>query len=198
MKTLTNLKKLTVLTAALFALSAPVLAQTEPLVDLELTSVDVITAQKSNSFQLITNVTMYDYGQVASHAVDVVMEYGPLVPILIHDFVDYWQDENNCKQQSILNCANGTCTPIAIYGVGSVDRFCTSAGTWTHLCGCANVIQREFGWVDIIPGFTTVTITVDPDNLVEEIDETNNTIVVDLQPIANEAESWSAIKSMYR
>lgn len=196
MKRLPNPKTLAVLTVALIALASPALAQ-EPLIDLELTSVEMLTADKAGSFQLRPQITSYNYGHLANHALDVVMHYGSLAPVLLHDWIEYFEQENNCWQQSILNCGNGTCADIYT-GLGWIDRFCTSDGTWVARCACANIWNKEFDWVEIEPGWTTVTVIVDPFNLVEEIDETNNEITIDLMPIPNEQRSWSAIKSIYR
>ena len=135
---------------------------------------------------------------VGGHAVDILLEYGPLVPILIHDFVDYVQDENTCPQQSSLDCGAGTCSDIIVHGLGGSERFCASDGTYVDHCACMNMPHRDFGCNEDVIGFNTVTITVDPDDLGEEIDETNNTMIISLSPVAAEPTSWGEIKGMYR
>ncbi len=42
------------------------------------------------------------------------------------------------------------------------------------------------------------TVIVDPDNLADELDETNNTMTFALGPVGAESRSWSAVKALYR
>ncbi len=195
MKRSTNWKWLAILTVALVALSTPVVAQ--PELDLELVSVDIFTAKQAGEFQLRPNINIHNFGNLASHALDIVMHYGSIAPQLLTDTVTYFQQEHDCWQQSILHCGDGNCLDITTYQ-GTITGFCSGNNTTFMRCGCSYHYVEEYPWTVIEPGFTTVTIIVDPYNVVPEYDETNNTIVIDLMPIANETSTWSGIKSMYR
>ncbi|MBC8426897.1 hypothetical protein H8E07_22510 [bacterium] len=195
MKRSTNLKRLALAGLAACLSATPAAAQ-DPLVDLELSDIQVeIFEDRSETFQLRPVVTLRNAGGLASHAFDVAMYYVPFGLTILHDTVTYVQDNNDCWQQPISDCGGGC---LDIYtGLGWFDGFCASSGFLLN-CGCLYVINKEFEPVPYSLGYTTVTVTVDPYNLVPEADETNNQMTIDLGAIPNDAAAWGAIKSMYR
>jgi len=194
MKRSMNWKWLACLTVVVVAMAAPALAQ--PEIDFELASVDVLTAREIGQFQLIPHVNIHNFGNLASNALDVIMHYGSLAPQLINDTISHVQEQHDCWTQSFLNCAQGSC--LNLYTTqGTLTGFCTGNNTTFMRCGCSYYWTQEYDWTLIEVGFTTITVIVDPFNLVEEFDETNNEIVIDLMPIPNESRTWGAIKSMY-
>jgi len=196
MKRSTNWMKLTVVCFALCALTATAPAQ-EPDVDLVLSDVQVLVfPDKSTTFQILPTITLNNYGTLAPQMVQVALDYADLARILINDGITWIDEENNCSQQSMLNCGNGTCADL-VSGLGWMDGFCTSSGR-TPPCGCSYIAHREFEPVPYMIGYNTVVITLDPDDLIDETDETNNVMTIDLGPIANEFVTWSALKGMYR
>jgi hypothetical protein len=196
MKWSTNWTMAACLGCAICALAATAPAQ-EPDLDLELTNVEVVVFGKSTDFQLRPTVTQYNFGNLASHALEIAMIYGPIGVRLIQDEVTFLQEENDCWQQSILNCGAGTCLDIYT-GLGWLEGFCTSGGARFLRCACAHIIHKEFEWIPYTFGYNTVIVRVDPNNLVEETDETNNEVIIDIGAVVNESETWGAIKSMYR
>ncbi len=193
MKTAMNWKWLVCLGCMICALATTATAQ--PNIDLELTSVEVVVTEKGTDFQIRPIVTIRNHGHLAAHALDMAMQYGPIAAQIVTDTVTYIQENNDCLQSPITNC-NGGCLDIYL-GLGWMDGFCADNGIF-YLCGCNYIIHKEFEWVTYVAGYESVTIQLDPENLVDEIDETNNEITINLAPVANESKSWTSIKSMYR
>jgi hypothetical protein len=188
------LKRLACLTVALVALATPTLAQ--PEIDFELASVELLTAKQAGQFQLIPNVTIHNFGNLATNTLEVVMHYGTVASQVLSSTISHIQEQHDCWQQNILNCAAGDC--LNLYTTqGTLTGFCTGNNTIFMRCGCSYYWTQEYDWTLIEPGFTTVTVIVDPDDLVEEFDESNNEITIDLAPIPNESRTWGAIKSIY-
>lgn len=181
---------------AICALATASAAQ-EPNVDLELTNVEVLVFGKSPEFQLLPTITHYNFGNLASRALEIAMIYGPIGVQLIQDEITYIQAENNCWQQPILECGSGTCLDIYT-GLSWLEGFCTNNSARFLRCACSYIIHKEFEWAPYTFGYNTVVVRVDPNNLVEETDETNNEMIIDLGAVVNESETWGAIKSMYR
>ncbi|MBC8426899.1 hypothetical protein H8E07_22520 [bacterium] len=192
-----NWKWLALLGCVLCTMASTTTAQ-EPDLDLVLADVQVLVfPDKSSTFQLRPMVNVWNRGNLLSHAIDVAQTYGPVAQQLINDTVTYIQQEHSCWWQPITNCGGGTCLDIMSIYYGSAEGTCASGGFLMH-CGCLYSIEYELPETTFVPGYTTVTVAVDPFNLVPETDETNNTMTIDLGPIANDFETWSSIKSMYR
>lgn len=197
MKRSMNWTWLAILGCVLCTMATTATAQ-EPDLDLVLNDVEVLVfPDKSNSFQLRPNVGIWNKGNLLNHAIDVAQVYGPIGQQLINDAITYIQQEHNCWWQPITNCAGGECLDIYSIYYGTATGTCASGGFLMH-CGCYYVIDYELPETTFVPGYTTVEINVDPFNLVTETDETNNTMTIDLGPIANEIKTWSTVKSMYR
>jgi len=196
MKRSMNWMTLTVTCLALCALAATAPAQ-EPTLDLVLSDVQVLVfPDKSNTFQILPTITLNNFGDLAPHLVQVAMDYADVAQVLINDGITWIDEENNCSQQSMLNCGNGTCADI-VSALGWMDGFCTSRGGYPP-CGCSYIAHREFEPVPYMLGYNTVVITLDPDDLIDETDETNNVMTIDLGTVANDFVTWSALKDMYR
>jgi subtilase family serine protease len=43
-----------------------------------------------------------------------------------------------------------------------------------------------------------VTVTIDPEGIVPELNEMNNSMTVEIGPTATQPSTWGAIKSLYR
>jgi hypothetical protein len=180
----------------LCALASAAPAQ-DPQLDLALVDVQVLVLpEKSTSFQILPTIHLDNGGNLASHALDLAMYYAPIGLQILSDTVTYIQNNHDCWQQPITQCGDGNCLDIYT-GLGWLDGFCSTSGfLWN--CGCLYVINKEFEPVPYSLGYNTVTVTLDPYNLVPEADETNNEMTIDLGPIANDFVTWSGIKSMYR
>ena len=184
--------------AALAGLAVCLLAASAAAqVDLELSDVQVeVFEGRSETFQLRPVVTLRNAGNLAPHALDLALYYVPAGLRMLNDTVTYVQDNNDCWQQPITDCGDGNCLDIYT-GLGWLDGFCSNNGFLLN-CGCLYIINKEFEPIPYSIGYTTVTITVDPYNLVPETDETSNQMTIDLGAIPNDAANWGAIKSMYR
>jgi hypothetical protein len=102
---------------------------------------------------------------------------------------------------------SGYCPPLQISG----EWIVAECGPWTlryfdpilqewvvsDVCSCTYPILMV-GNSNVSTHPTTATATVDPDNLVPEMDETNNSMTIVVGPSANDATSWGLIKALYR
>jgi hypothetical protein len=90
---------------------------------------------------------------------------------------------------------DGICVPMIINGTVTSG----SCVNWLYPngCSCIYLVLSNEG-VQPYGGQATCTAVVDEDNNVQEADETNNSMTVDLQPIAVDMSTWTAIKVLYR
>lgn len=184
------------LTAVAILAAVPAAAQ-EPDLDFELTHVEVLLSEGKTSFQITTTTMLHNTGNLASHLLQQALYYAPIGRMLIEEFVEYVQQEHDCWQQSSLDCGAGSCLDI-ITGLGFADGHCSNNASWIDRCACGYVLHRTFEPIPFQIEFPTASIMVDPDGLVDEIDETNNEYVIDLAAVAASPRSWSAIKGLYR
>ena len=181
---------------ALFcAAAAPGLAQTEPQLDFEIVNVEIEISEKSEEFQAIVTVGLSNLGNLATHALQVALYYGPIGMQLIEDMVVYIQENHDCWQLSQLGCHLGSCLDINTFS-GWWEGHCINRHLW--YCGCSYEVHLYFAPIPIDPAYPIATIIVDPNNLVEEYDETNNEYIIDLAAVATEAKTWSTVKSLYQ
>jgi hypothetical protein len=183
--------------AAVAILAAVPVAAQEPDLDFELIHVEVLLSEGKTSFQVTTTTMLYNTGNLASHLLQQALYYAPIGRALLEEMIEYVQQEHDCWQQSSLNCAAGSCLDITT-GLGYTDGHCTTNASWLNRCACGYVLVRTFEPIPFQVEFPTVTIRLDPDGLIDEIDETNNEYVIDLAAVAASPRSWSAIKGLYR
>lgn len=102
---------------------------------------------------------------------------------------------------------SGDCPPLQING----ELIVAACAPWTvryfdpilqdwvvaDICSCIYPILKV-GNSNMATQPSTLTAVVDPDDLVWEVDETNNSMTIMVGPSANDATSWGFIKALYR
>ncbi|MBC8426898.1 hypothetical protein H8E07_22515 [bacterium] len=172
-------------------------ADDDPLLDLELSNVQVeVFEDRSETFQILPVITLRNAGDLASHDLHVALYYVPVGVRALFDTVEYVQVNHDCWQQPVSECGGGRCEDILL-SLGRAQGFCDHCGFLSD-CGCLYILELAFEPLPYTLGYNSVLVSVDPYNLVPEADETNNTMIIDLGPIANDFVTWSGIKSMYR
>lgn len=161
--------------------------------DLELTAVDMEVA--GSDYRLIPRITLTNAGHLASHALKVATYYGPTLVQAASSTITYLQDHHTCWDYSWPNCGNGDCLDISGFGA-FYEGYCRDASLF-FFCACSYDVTPYLDWVGWT-GEPSVTIVVDPDNEVAEADESNNVLTIMLEPVGNDAPSWSQLKALYR
>jgi hypothetical protein len=109
--------------------------------------------------------------------------------------VDYFHNNHTCWNYSWPNCGTGECLDLYSFGA-TLEGTCHDASLF-FFCACKYELIHTLEWVQWT-GEPTVTIRLDPNNVVPEADETNNEITISLEPVANNASTWSTLKALYR
>ncbi|MBU0741365.1 hypothetical protein KKG45_02020 [bacterium] len=191
MKRSKNWQTLTIVGLALCTL-AVVPAQGQ---DLDLSVDDVVVEIVGNGYQAAPHIGLANHGNLANHLLQVAIYYGPIMVELLEDGVQYVQNHHTCWNYLYPNCGQGECLDIVsftAYYAGNCQR-----SALFYFCGCKYTITPYVQWIPYA-GQATLTVVVDPYNLVPEVDETNNTMTIDLEPVADETITWTAVKSIYR
>jgi len=195
MKKATNWKWLVCTVGALCTLaSMPAVGQD---LDLTVDAVDV-TYYAKGDFNVVPYVGLANQGQglITGQWLEVAIYYGPIMVELARDVIDYVHDHQTCWNYTPNNCGQGECLEIWTFTSNWVGE-CIS---WPNFyrCGCKYTITPYVEPVPCEPGVTTMTIVVDPNDLIPETDETNNEMTIDLGAVGDDLLTWSGVKSMYR
>jgi hypothetical protein len=170
------------------------LAQTK---DLTIEFVDVVYDQ--GYFHVTPYINLVNQGHdpdKSNHNLDLLIQYGQLTYQLLSDVVQYAIDHHTCWNYQPGDCGLGECLGLYTF-TSDWDGECKE---WPNFynCGCGYTITPYVEPVPYELGFQTMVLTVDPNDVVPETDETNNEVVIDLGPIANDLVTWSGVKSIYR
>ena len=192
MKRLTNRKWISIWTVVVCLTGSALIAGAQEL-DLEV--LDVGVELIGDNIYLHPQVRLTNAGNLAGHLLQIAIQYGPVMVEQLESGVEYVQENHTCWEYSFLNCGNGECLDIVTFSA-FWEGYCMSS-PWFLNCACAYVIEP---FVEPIPLSepTQLTVTVDPNGLVPEVDEDNNVFTINLEPIEAESSSWTLIKDMYR
>lgn len=190
MKRLTNWKWLACFTWMLCALAVTASAE-----DLDLSVAGITVDIVGDGYQVTPMINLANQGNLTAHVVKIAIYYGPILVQVLDDTVTYVQDHHTCWNFTWPNCGQGEC--LDIYGFGAYyEGACQDIYAFFH-CGCTYTMEPFVEWIPY-GGQPTLTVVVDPDHEVPEVDEGNNSMTVDLEPIANESLTWTTVKSIYR
>jgi hypothetical protein len=178
------------LLAGLLALSAAE-AIAAP-VDLRVEGIGVEVAR--GDFRVLPRIGLDKLGDLADHPLQIHVLFDGMLFQALSDVVHYADDHHTCHDYSAPNCGQGECLDLYTF-TAYWEGNCT---TWQlYQCACTYVIEPLVEWA----GFYNqqfCTVIVDPNNLVDELDETNNMMTFALGPVGTESRSWSAVKALYR
>jgi hypothetical protein len=166
--------------------------------DLTIDSVNVVIDQ--GQLFITPNIVLanqeHDPEKQSGHLLELAVEYGQLGYQLLSDFVQYTLEHHTCWNYQPGDCGLGECLSLYTF-TSDWDGDCRE---WPNFynCACGYTITPYVEPVQVEPGYQTLVLTVDPNDVVPETDESNNTVTIDLGPIANDFVTWSGVKSLYR
>jgi hypothetical protein len=174
------------------ALAAGAVAQ--PDKDLTVTGINIEVAK--GDFRIIPEIAIHSTGNDNDFPLEIGVAFDGTLAHVMVDIVHYVVATSTCYNYVYPDCGMGDC--LTIYGFFAyVDGVCDRRLAAPNLCGCIWVLYPESPWF-ISLGQQTCTIIVDPNDLVTELDETNNELTIELGPVASEPQSWSSVKALYR
>lgn len=179
---------LAVLTATTFLWAWPGQAQ-----DLDLELYDVGIEVSGAQFRLQPKMRLENAGNLAAHVIRIALYYGPILHEEAHSMAEYIQDNHTCFNYNYPNCSSGLCLDFYSFG-GWWDGTCIVKDLD---CRCTYEYHTFLSW-DVYAGQPTATIVLDPYNEVPELDETNNVMTISLEPVAEDGQTWSTLKTLYR
>jgi|GEM_PF-456788 len=167
-------------------------------IDLEVSSVwvDIV----GDSLQIGATVTLYTC-DVDQDDVETAIEYlVDAAPFRTAAYVARDLYQGTCRQQAYDECNLGTCLSILrwdpVYMTGEVvEGTCTRSG---FDCVCAYDSDESIPDKLEYVMQNNVTVTIDPEGMVPELNEMNNSMTVEIGPTATQPSTWGAIKSLYR
>ncbi len=168
------------------------IAIAQPTVDMTVTDAQLVFS--ANNWRIVPEIMLVALGDQTSHQMDIqiLLDDEPLQSF--GSLIEYDPSPNSCYATPWPACDGGDCPDI--YGFYlDLEGFCISEGFAS--CGCSWILNPASAWM-LIGEHETATIIVDPENLVEEINEDNNVLVLDLKPVPTDSHVWSAIKVQYR
>ena len=163
----------------------------------DLAMTDFTAAWDGTTLTLSAQVTVSTHGSFETIDTEVAFYLDSVhigsVPLLVEpDLI------GSCHQDTPPDCG-GYCEAIYIDGVRCEPAGCAGL-TWPVTgpqCCCLYVIPAK-QYLTPYHGESMASGTVDPMGVHAEGDETNNTMSVSLEPIVDEARTWSQVKALYR
>ena len=147
-------------------------------------------------FRLIPQIQIESTGDDADFPLEIGIEFDGTLAHTMVDIVEYVVATHTCYQYLPPDCGSGDC--LTIYGFFYyVDGVCSRSLAAPNFCACVWILYPESPWF-VAAGQMNCTVIVDPNDLIEEIDETNNSMTMELGPVAADPATWSTVKALYR
>ena len=178
------------LAAALLILAAgaPAAAQ----IDLSVEDIGVEVAKAD--FRIIPLIGLNTLADLTDHPIEIEVHFDGSLYQALASTVQYMEEHNTCHDYLGSNCGEGECLDIVTF----TAIWYGECRYWQlNQCSCHYTIEPYVEW----SGFYNqqfCTVIVDPNDLVDELDETNNEMTIALGPVTTRQESWSAVKALYR
>ena len=187
-----NWCKLFVATTLLVVALAAVAAAQDPTLDFAITGIQVENSK--GDFRILPSLAISSTGPQADHNLSMILLLDGFLKEEISSVMDYVQNNHTCHNYTWPNCGQGDC--LTLYG-----WYYTAEGVclpWQLFrCACVWFFTPEFDWVGYT-GQMTATVIVDPYDEIAELDEDNNEMTIELEPVATEGRTWAAVKVLYR
>ena len=166
-------------------------ASAQPAVDLTVSDIQVVFS--ANNWRVLPQITLVALESQATHPLQVRI-YLDSDPIeTLEGQMMYDPDPSSCYGAPWPTCG-GDCPDIHGF-LGDLEGVCLGEGFVS--CGCSWILDLVGNWY-LIGNYDSVTVIVDPDDLVTEIDEDNNQMTLYLNPVRHDAHTWAEIKALYR
>jgi hypothetical protein len=176
--------------ASLLLMVAAAAAQTG--VDLSVASIGVDVS--GDEFRIMPQIQLSAIEHYDPVPIEIEIRLDGTLSELLSSTAQFIQENHTCYNYNWPDCGSGQCLDLYAF----LNNYYGGCHDWQLFrCACNWVVEPVAQWVPYA-GQLQCTVIVDPYFTVQEMDESNNEMTINLQPVQSEGRTWSAVKGLYR